>query len=190
MADRDIISHYRKIDESHTQTVNRLHALFFDKGFPEAGKAYNLHTKMGRTSAIEGCFGSQREYSIPKRIAKDLAKELALLEKLQNSGEKQMARIVLQNDRTATLLGSIPGIGLKAIASFIAFVGDIDRFTNAKQLAAYCGLVPRVYQSGQKDAARRITKEGQSALREYLVEAVFAMAKTSFEFPLKQKFWK
>lgn len=188
MANRDVVSHYRKIDELHTQLVNRLHALFFDKGFPEAGKAHNLHSKNGRISAIESCFGSKREYSFPKRIAKDLAKELTLFEDLQDSGERQMARIVLQDDRTATLLGSIPGIGLKTMAAFIAFVGDIDRFANPKQLAAYCGLVPRVYQSGQKDSARKITKEGQAALREYLVESVFAMTKTNFDFPLKQKF--
>ena len=96
--------------------------------------------------------------------------------------------IVNQDDRTATVLGAIPGVGLKTIATFIAFVGDVDRFCNAKQLAAYCGLVPRVYQSGQKDAARKITKEGQAALREYLIESVFAMTKPQFDFPLKRKF--
>jgi len=188
MANRDVVSHYRKIDELHTQLVNRLHALFFDKGFPEAGKMHDLHGKLGRTTAIESYFGSKREYSFPKRIAKDLAKELTLLEELQDTGESQLARIVRQDDRTATLLGSIPGVGLKTMAAFIAFVGDIDRFANAKQLAAYCGLVPRVYQSGQKDAARRITKEGQAALREYLIESVFAMTKTRFDFPLKRKY--
>jgi len=188
MADRDTVSHYRKIDEVHTQVVNRLHALFLDKGFPEVGKAYNLHTKVGRLCAIETCFGTNRAHASAKRIAKELSKELTLLEELQESGEKQLARIVMQDERTATLLGSIPGVGLKTMASFIAFVGDVSRFSNAKQLSAYCGLVPRVYQSGQKDAARRITKEGQAALREYLIESVFAMTKTRFDFPLKHKF--
>lgn len=188
MANRDVVSHYRKLDDVHKQMVNRLHALFFDKGFPEAGKMNNLHSKLGRAAAIESCFGTDRAYAFPKRIAKDLSKELSLLEELQESGEKQFARIVKQDDRTATLLGSIPGVGLKTIATFIAFVGDVDRFCNAKQLAAYCGLVPRVYQSGQKDAARKITKEGQAALREYLIESVFAMTKTQFDFPLKRKF--
>ncbi|WP_319756111.1 IS110 family transposase [uncultured Sphaerochaeta sp.] len=188
MANRDVVSHYRKLDDVHKQMVNRLHALFFDNGFPEAGKMNNLHSKLGREAAIESCFGTDRAYAFPKRIAKDLSKELSLLEELQESGEKQFARIVKQDDRTATLLGSIPGVGLKTIATFIAFVGDVDRFCNAKQLAAYCGLVPRVYQSGQKDAARKITKEGQAALREYLIESVFAMTKTHFDFPLKRKF--
>ena len=72
-----------------------------------------------------------------------------------------MARIVKQDDRMAAILGSILGVGLKNIAAFIAFVGDINMFSTGNQLVAYCGLVPKVYQSGQKDAARKITKEGQ-----------------------------
>lgn len=188
MENRDTVSHYRKIDESHTQVVNRLHALFFDKGFPEVGKLYKLHTKSGRAMAIEACFGSIRSHATSKRIAKELSKQLSLLEELQENGKKQLAKIVRSDERAATLLGSIPGVGLKTIASFIAFVGDIGRFHSAKQLAAYCGLVPRVYQSGQRDAARKITKEGQAALRGYLIESVFAMMRTSFDFPLKLKY--
>ena len=188
MANRDTISHYRSIDRSHSQMINRLHALFFDKGFPEVGKVHDIHTKTGRAAAIEACFGTDRSLAPSKRIAKELSMQLALLEELQERGEKQLAKIVRSDDRTATLLGSIPGVGLKTIASFIAFVGDIGRFHSAKQLAAYCGLVPRVYQSGQRDAARKITKEGQAALRGYLIESVFAMMRTSFDFPLKRKY--
>jgi len=188
MENRDVISHYRHVDNRHTQVVNQLHALFFDKGFPEVGKTHDLHTKVGRYGAIEKCFGTDRAYSFTKRIAKDLSKELSLLEEQQAVGERQMARIVKQNDRVAAILGSIPGVGLKTIAAFIAFVGDVERFSQGKQLSAYCGLVPRVYQSGQKDGIRKITKEGQAALREYLVEAVFAMMRTKFNFPLKEKY--
>ena len=188
MANRDTISHYRSIDRSHSQMINRLHALFFNKGFPEAGKVHNMHTKTGRAVAIEMCFGTDRSLAPSKRIAKELSMQLAMLEELQQRGEKQLAKIVKSDDRTATILGSIPGVGLKTIASFIAFVGDIGRFHSAKQLAAYCGLVPRVYQSGQRDAARKITKEGQAALRGYLIESVFAMMRTSFDLPLKRKY--
>jgi len=188
MDNRDVVSHYRKINDQRTQTSNRLHALFFDKGFPEAGKTYNLRTQRGRMLAIENCFGNYREYATAKRLAKELSKELTLFEELQARGEKQLAKIVEQNPQMTTILGSIPGVGIKVISTFIAFVGDIHRFSSSKQLAAYCGLVPRVYQSGQKDAARRITKEGQAALREYLVESVFSMQTTKFAFPLKKKY--
>lgn len=188
MENREIVSHYWKIDELRTQTLNRLHAFFLDKGFPEAGKTYNLHTHSGRMALIENYFGDKREHATAKRIAKELLKELSVFEELKVRGDRQLSRILEQNPQMSTILGSIPGVGVKIISTFIAFVGDVHRFSSPKQLSAYCGLVPRVYQSGQKDAARKITKEGQAVLREYLVESVFSMQKTKFDFPLKRKY--
>jgi len=188
MDNRAVVSHYRKINEQHTQSINRLHALFLDHGYPEAGKAHDLHTIKGRMAAIEAYFGSNRRYDTAKGIAKDLSKDLAVLESLQAKGDRKLAGIVRKNPRMATILGSIPGVGIKVISTFIAFVGDINRFSCSKQLAAYCGLVPRIYQSGQKNTTGKISKEGQAALREYLVEAVFSMQITKFNFPLKKKY--
>ena len=138
--------------------------------------------------AIEEYFGTNREYASAKRIAKELLKELSLFEELKDRGDRQLVKIIEQNPQMSTIFESIPGVGVKVISTFIAFVGDVHRFSGPKQLSAYCGLVPRVYQSGQKDAARRITKEGQAVLREYLVESVFSMQKTKFDFPLKRKY--
>jgi transposase len=188
MDNRAVVSHYRKINEQHTQCVNQLHALFLDKGYPEAGKEHDLHTQKGRTDAIEAYFGSGRAHAAAKGIAKDLGKELLGLEELESKGDRKLAGIVRRNPEMSTILGSIPGVGVKVISAFIAFVGDVDRFSGPKQLAVYCGLVPRVYQSGQKDASGKISKEGQAVLREYLVESVFSMQITKFEFPLKRKY--
>lgn len=93
MDNRDVVSHYRKINDQRIPTINRLHALFFDKGFPEAGRTYNLHTQRGRIVAIENCFGNNREYATAKRLAKEFSKELTLFEELQARGEKQLAKI-------------------------------------------------------------------------------------------------
>ena len=190
MDNRALVSHYRKINEQHTQCVNRLHALFLDQGYPEAGRKHDLHTQDGRTDAIEAYFGSRREHATAKGIARDLCKELSVLEELEAKGDRKLAGIVKKNPRMSTILGSIPGVGVKVISTFIAFVGDINRFSGPKQLAAYCGLVPRIYQSGQKDTSGKISKEGQAALREYLVESVFSMQITKFNFPLKKKYQK
>jgi len=188
MANRETISYYQHLKKQHTQGINRMHALFYEKGFPEAGKAYNLHTKGGRAAAIEKYIGSDRVLATTKRLLKGYSKQLTLLEQQMESEDTQFAKIVKQDDRMAAILGSIPGVGLKSISAFIAFVGDINRFSSAKQLASYCGLVPRVSQSGQKNSTGKITKEGQAALREYLVEAVLTIQNTKFDFPLKRKY--
>lgn len=73
----------------------------------------------------------------------------------------------------ARLLRSVPGIGPQLAAVILAFVGDPRRFRNGKKLAAYAGLVPRVYQSGQTERMGRITKAGNVRLRKLLVNAAW-----------------
>jgi hypothetical protein len=48
-------------------------------------------------------------------------------------------------------------------------IGDIVRFTNAKQLVAYCGIDPSVRQSGNFiDTKNKVTKRGSPFLRRAL----------------------
>lgn len=67
------------------------------------------------------------------------------------------------------LLDSIPGIGEATIASLLAFLGNLDRFDHAKQLAAFAGLTPRQFHSGSSvRGASRLTKAGNPLLRRAL----------------------
>ena len=64
------------------------------------------------------------------------------------------------------LLSTIPGIGFKTIIHILAFLGNINEFNSAKQLAAFIGLNPRRYQSGSSVNYRtRLSKTGSSVLR-------------------------
>ena len=47
------------------------------------------------------------------------------------------------------LINSIYGIGELATSQIIAELRDINRFSNVKQLNAYCGLDPTIIQSGK-----------------------------------------
>lgn len=77
----------------------------------------------------------------------------------------------------ADLLDSIPGIGENTIASLLAFMGEVSRFTHAKQLAAFAGLTPRQCQSGSSvRGATHLTKAGNPLLRRALyMPALVAM---------------
>jgi transposase len=58
-------------------------------------------------------------------------------------------------------------------ARLIAEIGDILRFSNKRQLVAYAGIDPRVYQSGQVSGEHLyITKKGNKQLRTLLYLAV------------------
>jgi transposase len=71
------------------------------------------------------------------------------------------------------IIQSIPGIGEKIAATIISEIGEIDRFENPKQLVAFAGIDPEVFESGKfKATLVRITKRGSSRLRHALYMAV------------------
>ena len=67
------------------------------------------------------------------------------------------------------LLLSIPGIGEKTVAVLLSYFSPIHRFSHAKKLAAFCGVTPRVCDSGSSISQyRRLSKVGASDLRKAL----------------------
>lgn len=50
----------------------------------------------------------------------------------------------------ATVITSLPGMGFRLGAEFLAAVGDLDLFTSPDQLAAYAGLAPVPHDSGKR----------------------------------------
>lgn len=71
------------------------------------------------------------------------------------------------------LLLSIPGISNNLASRIIAELGDMNRFTRIRQITAYAGLDPNVYQSGEIDGLHlRITKKGNKNLRCLLYLAI------------------
>ena len=68
-------------------------------------------------------------------------------------------------------LQTIPGVGHLVATTIYAWVGEIQRFPDARSLCAYAGLVPSVRQSGDQNRLGRITKSGASALRSALVQS-------------------
>lgn len=77
------------------------------------------------------------------------------------------------------LLLSIPGVGELTAAAILAEIGDISRFPSSKQLVAFAGLDPSVFESGKfKSTNNRISKRGSSYLRKALYQAtVIAISK-------------
>jgi transposase len=74
-----------------------------------------------------------------------------------------------------SLILSIPGVGEITAATILAEIGNIDNFHSAKQLIAYAGLDPSVYQSGNFRAKNnKISKRGSSYLRKALYQAASA----------------
>ena len=61
-----------------------------------------------------------------------------------------------------------PGVGPVLGAAITARLGDPHRFTSLAAIRSYCGLVPKVSQSGQSEHHGGITKAGDPLLRQSL----------------------
>jgi transposase len=68
-------------------------------------------------------------------------------------------------------LTSIPGVGLITGMTILLELGDMTRFSHTDRLAAYVGLTPAQYSSGEHVRLGRITRVGKHYLRGLLIEA-------------------
>lgn len=66
-------------------------------------------------------------------------------------------------------LRSVPGVGPLTALAFLLTLEDNSRFPNGRAAAAFLGLVPRRRQSGKGDPELRISKHGDTYLRQLLV---------------------
>jgi transposase len=78
---------------------------------------------------------------------------------------------LLDGDFDMHLLMSIPGVGFITAATLVAELGDWRRFSHAKQVSAYFGIIPSVRASASVAHYGRITRAGSSHARRALVEA-------------------
>lgn len=89
--------------------------------------------------------------------------------------EKLIAQQALSWPEIRRLM-TVPGVNLICAASFIAAVGNPNRFLTSRKLVAYLGLDPRVKQSGEEPArSGRISKRGSQSARWALVESAWSV---------------
>jgi transposase len=100
---------------------------------------------------------------------------LDLLEFLtdQSKGLTQQIRELSQEEKyrkSVELLVTIPGMGILSAMEILVELQDIRRFHRADQLAAYLGLTPSQYSSGEHIRMGSITHTGNERVRSTLVE--------------------
>ncbi|MFC6268076.1 IS110 family RNA-guided transposase [Frigoriflavimonas asaccharolytica] len=94
-----------------------------------------------------------------KNLKKSIEKLELLIEKLAKSSYA----------KSIECLTSIPGIGLKSAVMLIAATNNFEKFENYKQLIAFVGFSPRIYQSGSSVRGKgSICKMGKSQIRKLL----------------------
>jgi transposase len=92
------------------------------------------------------------------------------LEKRIPQLDKQVETEAQQRPR-ARRLRTHPGVGPVTALATEVFLGDPTRFATAHQVASYVGMIPCEHSSGKKQRLGKLTKEGNSLLRNLWVEA-------------------
>src|SRR5437868_882349 len=79
----------------------------------------------------------------------------------------------VQGDATCRMLMSMPGVGPITAVAYVAALEkpDTDTFKRSRAVAAWLGLTPRRFQSGEVDYAGHISRRGDRQLRALLYEA-------------------
>ena len=121
------------------------------------------------------------------RIVKSYLSILDAVQKKIESAERAIQK-VFEADEICRLLQTIHGVGELSAVLIRYEIGDINRFSSAKKLCSYAGLVPSVYSSGGKTYHGRITKQGNRWLRSILVE--LAQRATMRDMTLRQHYNK
>lgn len=107
---------------------------------------------------------------VNKEVFKSLKSLLKSLDNQENRLEGEIEKIVFKHYKASfEYLTSIPGIGKKAATMLIMTTQNFTKFSNYKQLIAYVGFSPRIYQSGTSVKGKgHICKMGKSQLRKVL----------------------
>lgn len=107
-----------------------------------------------------------------------LAEELARVEKAIDETINNDPDLRGKRD----LLDTIPGLGDRSISTWLAFFGQTERFSSARQLAAFAGLSPQQHESGTSVYGRpRMSKVGHSFLRRtFYMPAMVTLYKTAW----------
>lgn len=105
-----------------------------------------------------------------------LLDQLKYLEGSQSRIDQQIEQLSMQPRYRAAYqrLTGIPGVGMISAMIFLSELGDLNRFTNRRNLGSYIGLVPASYESGESsDRKGRITRHGPYRLRGMLNQALW-----------------
>ena len=112
---------------------------------------------------------------------RDLIEDYELHTKRLEQINDLIKKLCLQIKYADKLL-EIKGIGITTVAGFIAEVGDITRFDNAKELQKLAGLELVSDDSGKHRGRKRISKRGRCKLRYLLFQAAISVVGKNEEF--------
>lgn len=121
-------------------------------------------------------------------VGKYLKQQIELLKEQEAKINAEIQAIIKKDDDLKPIndkLRSVPGIG-PVVTSLLIVLFSLRDFRNGEQAAAFCGLIPKEYQSGSSiNAKPRMTKRGPCYIRSALRMAATSILCMKKQSPLK-----
>jgi transposase len=159
---RQLLWHRHRMVQARTRVMNQLQAVALNEGLRCKKKLWRTHGREQLEAFRLAPWASRRR--------KDL---LEILDRLNPTIAELTQAIEQEAEKCpqALCLMTHPGVGALTALAFVLIIGEAERFPCGKQVGGYWGLVPLEDSSGEKRRLGHITKQGNSLLRFWLVEA-------------------
>ncbi len=164
---RNLLNEHEYWVKNRTRMINRLHGIFTRAGITDMRKTA-LKSNKQRPIMLD------RLPDHFRASAQRIHESIELANRNVNQIETEIADILKENRKYTELAFSIPGVGPITIFVFLAYIGDGSQFETAHHLAAYIGLVPKVYISGDKVHYGRTVK-GVRCVKRVLLQSSWAL---------------
>ncbi len=164
-----------EINELRSLVRERHYFVSVRTGFKNRLKA--VVTSTGINAILEDCLTQRGRKYIEEHNLSELRDHHELIHELTLCIKKLDTQIhtSLKGNPLAQLIQTVPIAGPVTTATVVAEVGDFSRFSSAKKLANYAGLVPGQRSSGERFRYGRITKVGSKYLRHVMVESAMRL---------------
>jgi transposase len=170
--ERQVIRRRKQLMGDRVRTQNRIKAELRFYGL-EVAMSTGQWTKRFAAQLKELRFGNRWMEESFQRLVEEYQFLTQQIEK-QTKMISALAQTAPYQERVKVLC-STPGIGLLSAMEYLLELQDVHRFRRGNHLAAYVGLTPSQYSSGEKVRMGRITAIGKNDLRGTLVEVAWRL---------------
>jgi transposase len=159
-----------RLVSQRTGVINQIRAFLLERGLAVRQGRHFLRAGLPGILATPADVLSTRIVHLIEDLAGDWRRLDERIEGL--SGEIEA---LARQDAGCERLMSVPGIGPIISSAMVAAIGGGDTFTKGRDFAAWLGLVPKQFSTGDRTVLGKISKRGNRYLRVLFVQAAWVV---------------
>lgn len=164
----------QRLVNHRTAVVSQIRGLLLDRGF-----AFAKSITRARRTIPEILSDLENELTpLAREALSELYDLFRDLDRRISSFDRKIARVFREHE-ACQRIAQIKGVGPKTATAVVAAIGDGAEFKNGRHLAAWLGLVPRQFSSGDRTVLMGISKRGSQHLRSLLVHGARSVVRTA-----------